>query len=264
MVEQRLHILPFETELVRCLRYFVPLMLLFWLWPLAGLAPRLVNLQARRAVIALGIVLFGFWAATNRPDVSAMLRVITCISKARLVCVSDRPIDELIATLRTQTQPGEGVLFFNQDPAATSQTLSVRYAALRPMVYTSRDSGILGYADRSTLPAWLETTQQWESLRTITDPQERLEGLVPLAVSLKADYLVIDFEVTPEILASLPVIVAMQNDGYTLLKLRSLAGRDSSKRIDFTGINQNVYHQDPKARNSKVVFKKSGDFMPSW
>jgi hypothetical protein len=224
MVEQWLHILPLETELVRCLRYFVPLLLLFWLWPLAELAPRLVNLQARRAVIGLGIVLFGFWAATNRPDVSAMLRVITCISKARLICVSNRPIDELIATLRTQTQPGEGVLFFNQDPATTSQTLSVRYAALRSLVYSSRDSGILGYADRSTLPAWLETTEQWESLQAITDPQERLEGLVPLAVSLKADYLVIDFEVAPEILASLPVTVVMQNDGYILLKLRYTQG----------------------------------------
>ena len=220
IVEQRLHILPLETELVRCLRYFVPLLLLFWLWPLAELAPRLVNLRARRAVIGLGIVLFGFWAGTNRPDVSAMLRVITCISKAHLVCVSNRPIDELITTLRTQTQPGEGVLFFNQDPATTSQTLSVRYAALRPLVYTSRDSGILGYADRSALPAWLETTEQWESLRTMTDPGERLDHLIPLAVSLEADYLVIDFEVAPEILTSLPVIVVMQNDGYILLKLR--------------------------------------------
>jgi hypothetical protein len=96
----------------------------------------------------------------------------------------------------------------------------VRYAALRPLVYTSRDSGILGYADRSALPAWLETTEQWESLRTMTDPGERLDHLIPLAVSLEADYLVIDFEVAPEILASLPVIVVMQNDGYILLKLR--------------------------------------------
>lgn len=219
MIEQRLHILPLETELVRCLRYFVPLLLLFWLWPLAELGPRLVNLRARGAVIGLGIVLFGFWAATNRPDVSAMLRVVTCISKAQLICVSNRPIDELIATLRTQTQPGEGVLFFNEDPATTSQTISVRYAALRPMVYTSRDSGILGYADRSALPAWLATTEQWESLRANPDPQERLAGLIPLALNLKADYLVIDFAVAPGTIASLPVTVVMQNDQYTLLKL---------------------------------------------
>jgi O-antigen/teichoic acid export membrane protein len=219
VVEQRLHILPFETELVRCLRYFVPLLLLFWLWPLAELGPRLANLQARRAVVALGIVLFGFWAGTNRPDVSAMLRVVTCISKAQLICVSDRPIDELISTLRTQTQPGEEVLFFNEDPAYTSQTISVRYAALRPMVYTERDSGLLGYANRSALPTWLATTKQWETLRATTDPQLRLDGLVPLAISLKADYLIIDFAVSPETVASLPVTVVMQNEDYLLLKL---------------------------------------------
>ena len=220
MVEQQLHILPLETELVRCIRYFVPLFLLFWLWPLAELAPRLVNLQARRAVIALGIVLFVLWGTTNRPAVRDMLQAVSCFSKARLVCTSPRPIDDLIVALRTQTQPGEGVLFFNEDTAYTSQTLSVRYAALRPLVYTLRDSGILGYSNRSALPGWLATTNQMESLRAMTDPQERLEGLVPLAVSLKADYLVIDFEVAQEILASLPVIVVMQNDGYILLKLR--------------------------------------------
>ena len=220
MVEQQLQILPLETELVRCIRYFVPLFLLFWLWPLAELAPRLVNLQARRAVIALGIVLFVLWGATNRPAVRDMLQAVSCFSKARLVCTSPRPIDDLIVALRTQTQPGEGVLFFNEDTAYTSQTLSVRYAALRPLVYTLRDSGILGYSNRSALPGWLATTNQMESLRAMTDPQERLEGLVPLAVSLKADYLVIDFEVAQEILASLPVIVVMQNDGYILLKLR--------------------------------------------
>lgn len=219
IIEQRFHLLPLETELVRCLRYFVPLMLLFWLWPLAELTPRLVNLQARRAVIALGIILFGFWAGTNRPDLSAMLRVVTCISKGQLICISDRPIDELITTLRTQTLPGEGVLFFNENTAYTSQTISVRYAALRPMVYTERDSGILGYADRSALPAWLETTKKWDALRANPDPQERLKGLVPLAVSLKADYLLIDFEVLPETIASLPVTVIMQNEDYLLLKL---------------------------------------------
>ncbi len=219
MVEQWLHILPIETELVRCLRYFVPLLLLFWLWPLAELAPRLVNPRARSAVFALGIILFGFWGATNRPDLSAMLRVVTCVSKARLICSSPRPIDDLIATLRNQTQPGEGVLFFNEDPAYTSQTLSVRYSALHPMVYTERDSGILGYADRAALPAWLETTKQWEALRSIADPQARLDGLVSLAEDLKADYLVIDFQATPGNNANTPVTILMHNVSYTLYKL---------------------------------------------
>jgi hypothetical protein len=236
MVELRFHILPLETELVRCIRYFVPLFLLFWLWPLAELPPRRVNSQARRrvqseiqddmfepglprAVTALGIVLLGFWGATNRPALGDMLQAVSCISKGRLVCPSPRPIDDLIVALRSETQPGEGVLFFNEDTAYTSQTLSVRYAALRPLVYTLRDSGILGYSNRSALPDWLAITKQMQALRSMTDPQERLGGLVPLAVSLKANYLVIDFEALPEMLASLPVTVVLQNDGYILLKL---------------------------------------------
>ncbi len=219
VVEQQLHILPIETELVRCIRYFVPLLLLFWLWPLAEVAPRLTNRNARRGVVALGLLLFGFWAATNRPDVSAMLRVVTCVSKGQLICPSDRPIDELLATLRTQTRSGEGVLFFNQDPDYTSQTLSVRYAALRPLVYSYRDSGILGYANRSALPAWLEITRRWEALRALANPEERLAGLLALAEELRASYLVIDFKVDQELLASLPARVMLQNEDYLLLKL---------------------------------------------
>ncbi len=219
IIEQRLHILPFETELVRCIRYFVPLFLLFWLWPLAELAPRLVKPQARGAVISLGIVLFGFWGATNRPALGDMLDAAVCFTKGHLVCAAERPLDELILTLRSETQPGEGVLVFNEDTAYTSQSLSVRYAALRPLVYSLRDSGILGYSDRSALPGWLETTQQMDSLRAMTDPQARLAGLVPLAVSLNADYLVVDFQVAPETLSSLPVTVVMQNEGYILLQL---------------------------------------------
>jgi hypothetical protein len=139
----------------------------------------------------------------------------------------------------------------------------VRYAALRPLVYTSRDSGILGYADRSALAAWLETTAQWESLRAMADPQERLKGLVPLAENLKADYLVIDFEVAPETLASLPVTVVMQNNGYILLKLRNSQG-NSIIGVGFAETNRNVFHEDSRAQISEIIFKRVSDFVPSW
>ncbi len=218
-VEQRLHILPIETELVRCMRYFVPLLLLFWLWPLVEWLPKLINPNARRAVIALGVVLFGFWGATNRPAVRDMLQTFACIPKARLVCSTPSPLDELITTLRTQTQPGEGVLVFNEDTAFTSQSLSVRYEALRPLVYSLRDSGLLGYSDRSALAGWLDTTQKMEALRAMSDPVERLKDLVPLADRLNASYLVVDFKVPQSALDVIPVKVVMQNDGYLLLKL---------------------------------------------
>jgi len=219
VIEQRFHILPLETELVRCIRYFVPLLLLFWIWPLAEWTPRLINPQARWAAIALGIVLFSFWSATNRPAVRDIFQTFVCFTKARLVCPAPGPLNGLILALRTQTHPGEGVLVFNEDTAYVSQSLSVRYAALRPLVYTLRDSGMLGYGNRSALPGWLATTKQMDTLRALTDPQKRLEGLVPLAGSLGAIYLVVDFDVTPGMLRNLPVSVVMQNEGYILLKL---------------------------------------------
>ena len=111
------------------------------------------------------------------------------------------------------------MLVFNEDTAYVSQSLSVRYAALRPLVYTLRDSGILGYSNRSALPGWLATTKQMDTLRAITDPQKRLQGLLPLTASLGASYLVVDFDVSAEMLLNLPVSVVMQNDGYSLLKL---------------------------------------------
>jgi hypothetical protein len=219
MIESRFHILPLETELVRCIRYFVPLLLLFWIWPLAEWTPKLTNPQARRAAFALGILLLGFWSATNRPAVRDIYQTFVCFTRARLVCPAPSPFNELILSLRSQTQPGEGVLVFNQDTAYVSQSLSVRYAALRPLVYTLRDSGILGYSNRSALPGWLATTKQMDTLRAMTDPRKRLDGLVPLADSLGAAYLVVDFNVMPETLKSLPVSLVLHNDGYTLLKL---------------------------------------------
>jgi hypothetical protein len=192
---------------------------LFWIWPLAEWVPRAANPKVRRAVFALGIMLVGFWGATNRPAVRDIYQTFVCFTKARLVCPAPRPLDELILTLRTQTQPGEGVLVFNQDTAYVSQSLSVRYSALRPLVYTSRDSGILGYSNRSALPDWLTTTRQVDALRGMTDARERLAGLVPLAEELGASYLVVDFDVTQQMLNNLSANAVMQNEGYLLLKL---------------------------------------------
>ena len=219
LIEQRLHILPLETELVRGIRYFVPLLLLFWLWPLAELAPRLTKPLTRSVVVALGLVLFSFWSLSNHPAVGDMLDALTCFTKGSLVCSTERPLDELILTLRVKTEPGDGVLVFNENTAYTSQSLSVRYSAQRPLVYTLRDSGILGYSDRAALPVWLATTRQVNAIRAMTDPAQRLDELVPLAEQLGAAYLVVDFAVPPDALARLPVMVVMQNDGYLLLKL---------------------------------------------
>lgn len=219
LVEARFHLLPLETELLRGIRYFVPLLLLFWLWPLAEWTSRPLAPRLRASLLALGILLVGFWGATNRPAIGDMLDASLCLARGHLVCAEPRPLDELLTGLQVQTRPGESVLFFNQDTAHTSQTITVRYLALRPLVYTQRDAGLLGYGNRAALEEWLETTRQVEALRAEPDEAVRLAGIVQLAQSLGADYLALDFAPAPAALTGLPVEVVLQNEGYTLLEL---------------------------------------------
>jgi hypothetical protein len=98
--------------------------------------------------------------------------------------------------------------------------LSIRYDALRPLVYTVRDAGLFIYADRSAFKDWLETTRQVDAVRVLADPAARLGRLASLAKSLNADYLVFDFPATPAQIAALPLDLVWQNDTFTLARLR--------------------------------------------
>ena len=220
LLEKALHVAPIDTELMRDMRYFVPLMLLFWLWPLAELAPRFVNPRATQAAMLLGVVLLGGWTATHTPDGRHMLEAVECLAHRQLVCGDTRDSAGLINSLRTQTPPGAKIFNFNTDDSAASNALSIRYDALRPMVYTVRDVGLFIYTDRPALQGWLDTTRRVDAIQALKDPTARLNLLVPLAKELKADYLSFDFPVPPAALAPYPADLVYQNNTYTLLKLR--------------------------------------------
>ena len=218
-VEAALRIPPIDTELARAMRYFVPLLLLFWLWPLAELAPRFANPRAGRAALLLGILLLGGWTATHTPEGRRMLEATVCLARGRLVCGETRDSAGLITALREQTPEGARIFSFNESESSTSNMLSIRYDALRPLVYTVRDAGLFIYSDRSAFKDWLETTHQVDAIRALDDPTTRLGRLAPLAKSLNADYLVVDFPVTPAQIAAFHLDLVWQNDTFTLARL---------------------------------------------
>jgi hypothetical protein len=220
LVERALHIAPIDTELMRDIRYFVPIMLLFWLWPLAELAPRFLNPRAAQGVMLVGILLLGGWTATHTPEARRMLEAAQCLAHRQLVCGEMRDSAGLITSLRTQTPPGAKIFNFNVEDNATSNALSIRYDALRPMVYTVRDVGLFIYTNRTALPGWLEITRRVDAIQAMKSPTERMDKLVPLAKELKADYLSLDFAITAAELSAYPVEMVYQNKTYTLVKLR--------------------------------------------
>lgn len=218
VVESALRIPPIDTELVRGMRYLPPLLMVFWLWPLAELAPRFINRRAFLAAGLVGVLLLGGWTVTHTPEGRWLLNASLCLARGQLVCGNDREINELIVALR-QTPPGSRVWYFNESEKGASLTLAVRYLALRPLVYSDRDSGLLVYTDRPRLESWLATKQRVEAIQALTNPTERMDRILPLAGELHAEYLALDFPISATDLARYPVEVVMQNKSFTLLKL---------------------------------------------
>ena len=149
-----------------------------------------------------------------------MLEAVECMTHRQLVCGDPRDSAGLIDSLRTQTPPGARIFNFNADDSAASNALSIRYDALRPMVYTVRDVGLFVYTDRPALQGWLDTTRRVDAIQALKDPAARLNLLVPLAKEMKADYLSFDFPVVAANLSGYPVDLVYQNGTYTLVKLR--------------------------------------------
>ena len=221
VVEGIFRIPPIDTELVRGMRYLVPLMLLFWLWPLAVLEPRLINLRAAQSVLLIGVVLLGGWTATHTPEGRKMLDAAACLGRGRLVCGEIRDSAGMITALRTQTPPGARIFDFSSDDASASGMLSIRYAALRPLVYTVRDAGLFLYMNRAAYGPWLEITRQVDEIQALQSAGARLDRLVPLAQQMQADYLVVDFLLAPSTLAAYPADLVWQNKTYSLIRLRT-------------------------------------------
>jgi hypothetical protein len=219
-VEAALHIPPIDTELVRALRYFVPWLLIFWVWPLAELAPRLANPRAQQAALLAGLLLLAGWSATHTPEARKMLDALSCLARRQFVCAEPRDSAEFINALRSQTPAGARIFNFNQADSSTSNALSIRYQALRPMVYTVRDAGLFIYANRAAFKNWLATTQEVDAVQALADPGARLDRLLPLAQALHADYLSFDFPPASADLSRYPVELIWQNKTYTLLRLR--------------------------------------------
>jgi hypothetical protein len=217
--ELAFNLAPLDTELVRNLRYLVPLMLLFWLWPLAEIAPRLVDPRAPRAAALAGLLLLTAWTATHTPEGRRLIDAGVCLTHGRLICAPTADTSGAVLAVREHTPPGARIFNFNVEDKSTSGMLSIRYDALRPLVYTVRDAGTYLYGQRARLPAWLAVTQRVDAIQAMSDPSARLEALIPLARELGADYLIFDFPAEPALLARYPVIEVWRNAAFTLVQL---------------------------------------------
>ena len=172
-IARQLGRLPLEVDLIRGLRYVVPLLLIVGVWAFAvlGRSPGRVRWAA-----LLALPLAAGWMASGSGGPLDLYR-----SRGERRRTGRRLADALRA-VRLLTPPGATIL-----PSANG--LAVRYEGLRPVLFCEKDENVLIYARQQELPAFLAKRDEVNALRKAGSP---LSGWVALARRWNADFLLVE------------------------------------------------------------------------
>jgi hypothetical protein len=215
-----LHSFPLEYDLVRGLRYLVPFVLLFSLWPLAEISRRSRRQYQTRGVTfllaAVGALLVSIWSYWHPP---LSLGLARCWSTGGLSCgPSSDTAYEALEAIRRLTPPQAAIL-------PTELPLAIRYYALRPVVYCYKDGGILSYADHQRLLEWNERKRELSKALLIEEPAARMDRLLSVAEGLGARYLFVGATLTDDVPRSRHEFI-WANEGYALLEVHTPSASD--------------------------------------
>lgn len=219
LVEYYFRIVPLETELIRGIRYFIPLMLIVCVWGLAELERRIFH-PARYTMSAIGLGLVCLWLFNFHPPLENMRAALNCFRSGHVICPVDSDESRLIRAIVQSTAPNSRFFttFANEPKMAWS--LDIRYLALRPLVYSWKDRGMLVYSSADRLEKWSRTNDE---LASINDAQisvaERLDRYQTLGQELGADYLIVDFHPPDNPSSASDPTMIYQNSTYTIIKL---------------------------------------------
>jgi hypothetical protein len=221
MIEKRFRIVPLQTELVRGIRYLVPLMLALWIFPLAGLAQRLKNPWLTRGLMALGVVSAVFWMVVNPLQPTGELqKEVACLASGKLICPTKQEFAQTLVAIKTITPEKSTFVVMRQD---WNNGTDIRYLSLRPLVYAYKDRGFLTLSNHTALERWYELFQFEQAIyRKSTKPDDQRQMAVDFARETHADYLLTDFPYTQDELSSFHLDVVYQNANFMVLKLNPL------------------------------------------
>jgi hypothetical protein len=218
IVEKQFRIIPLQTELVRGIRYFVPFMLMLWIFPLAGLSQRLKNRWLVRGLMTAGILSAVFWVAVNPlQPLNELQNAAACLANGKLICPIRQEFAQTLEAIRTVTPEKSTFAVMRQN---WNNGTDVRYLSLRPLVYAFKDKGFLVYSNHAVLQRWYELfLLEREIYRKSTKADDQRRMAVEFARETGADYLLTDFPYTGEELSSFHLDVTYQNGNFMVLKL---------------------------------------------
>ncbi len=216
--EKQFRIIPLQTELVRGIRYFVPMMLILWIFPLAGLAQRLKNRWLVRGLMAVGVISAVFWMTVNPlQPIGELQNAAACLASGKIICPVKQEFAQTLEAIKRITPEKSTFAVMRQD---WNNGTELRYLSLRPLVYAFKDKGFLVYSNHTVLQRWFELFQlEREIYRKSTRPADQRRLAVEFARETGADYLLTDFSFTRAELTSLHLDLTYEHGNFMVLKL---------------------------------------------
>lgn len=216
-VEAYLRILPIETDLIRGLRYLVPLLSLLGLWGMSALSMRLKAAPAKWFIAITSLLLVAGVVNSGLEREIRFDALLDCIKTGKALCLQKSDLHDILETLKDRTEPGSPV-FFATHPADTT-ALTVRYLAQRPLVYSWKDRGA-GVANMELMERWFDIYTRLEiEGPTYSWFRRDPKGLIDFVQSLGAKYLILDGQVSISDVDALPANIFYKNGTYTILEL---------------------------------------------
>jgi len=179
---------PVQIDLIRNIRYFVPLLLL---WPLAAGSSRIrensstpVSVAARGGLLAVGATIVFCWTATH--TLPTIRPGLDCWLTGRISCEAGgawRLERDAYDAVRKHTTPEDLI-------AASSHILAarMRFYALRSAANCGSDLSVLLYARQSAIPGWLVLFRRQNKIRALEEPDARFSEYLKFATDVGADY----------------------------------------------------------------------------
>jgi len=198
--------LSYEFDLVRNLRFSIPLLMLSFLYLLNQFQhefePRL-HLENQKASSFISatlsiLLLFGWIERNDFAQDPAFVQTARCWSSGQLVCPfpQEETILQQIGMLegvRNLTSPGSHIL-----AAAVTSELMMRYYSLRTLIYSYKDGGPFIYSNLNNLRIWWQQFLETSRVQALDSRESYLDGWVDFAQKYHADYLVLEEEYDPQ------------------------------------------------------------------
>lgn len=193
---------PVQIDLVRNVRFLVPILLLGAVWCLADSWSSAAARPGRRAAVAALAVLLvlGWWHRNPTPPAAALARVLTQAGPAE---PSHRESTRRMLVRIAGLAPHSRILPLgdaSSEGAIELTGLAIRYASFRPVSFLAKDLNLLSYSGSSGMLDWIAAVQLVRTLQeaAATDPGPALRRLV---AETRSDFVLVHVDSVAEPLA---------------------------------------------------------------